>query len=74
MCQEEEMGAADRQDSLGACWHMSHTCPCLVPASPGSGCRGACQLERNTPGSKPPWHPGSPPHAQTSGRREVGWD
>lgn len=35
----------------------SHTCPCLVPAFPGSGCGRPCQPERNTPGSEPPWHP-----------------
>lgn len=51
---------------------MSCTCPCLIPAD--SGCRGACQLERNTPENKPPWHPESPPLAWTSVRREVVWD
>lgn len=64
---EEEMGTAGH--SLGPCWHTSHACPCLIPASPG--CRGACQSERNTPGGEPPQNPQSP--SWNSARREVGW-
>jgi len=41
---------------------MSRSCPTI----------SRVWLRRNTPGSKPPRHPDSPPHARTSGRREVG--
>lgn len=57
------------------------TCPKHISALSqplqGSGCGGACQPERNTPGSEPPpppQHPDCRPHAWSSGRRAVGWE
>lgn len=50
------------------------TCPTHVPASLGLAVEVPASWRETLLGANPPQHPDSPPHAQTPGRREAGWD